>query len=126
MRVPWLFNFLTQQEPFSSLGKRLLHIHPARRLPRLAARPLRAWLARRKPLAEAAREVVLFVDTFTNYFEPEVGQAAVTVLERAGFRVKVPAIDLCCGRPLYDVGMLERVRDRLARILAVLSPYVEQ
>ena len=53
---------------------------------------------------QTQREVVLFPDTFTNYFEPEVAIAATEVLERANFRVVIPKDDLCCGRPLYDAG----------------------
>ena len=52
------------------------------------------------------RAVVLFPDTFNNFFEPQVGVAAVEVLERAGFRVIVPRDQLGRGRPLYDQGML--------------------
>ena len=70
------------------------------------------------------REVVLFPDTFNNFFEPHVAIAAVEVLERAGFRVIVPRDELCCGRPLYDQGMLERARARLRGVMDVLDPFV--
>jgi Fe-S oxidoreductase len=70
--------------------------------------------------------VLLFADTFTNFFEPEAAIAAVAVLERAGFRVVVPHEDLCCGRPLYDQGMLTRAKSRLRDALAALSPYVRR
>ena len=60
-----------------------------------------------------AHEVLLFPDTFNNFFEPEVAMAATSVLERAGFRVTIPPRDLCCGRPLYDQGMLDRARMRM-------------
>jgi hypothetical protein len=49
-------------------------------------------------------------DTFNNHFHPEVAQAAVEVLEHAGFQVEIPPVDLCCGRPLYDYGMLDLAR----------------
>ena len=70
----------------------------------------------------SGREVILFPDTFTNFFEPEVAIAAVEVLERAGFRVAIPGRDLCCGRPLYDQGMLPRAKRQLKQILEVLGP----
>src|SRR5262249_34399619 len=61
-------------------------------------------------------------DTFTNFIEPQVATAAVEVLERAGFRVSIPHQQLCCGRPLYDQGMLDRARIRLGEIIAALGP----
>jgi len=70
------------------------------------------------------REVVLFADTFTNFFEPHVAIAAVEVLERAGFRVIVPRERLCCGRPLYDQGMLARAKPRLREVMDALDPFV--
>ena len=70
------------------------------------------------------REVVLFPDTFNNFFEPHVAIAAVEVLERAGFRVIVPREQLCCGRPLYDQGMLDVAKARLSDVMEVLDPFV--
>jgi Fe-S oxidoreductase len=55
-------------------------------------------------------------DTFNNHFHPEIGEAAVAVLEAAGYRVVVPAAHVCCGRPLYDDGMLDRVERRLPAV----------
>ena len=66
--------------------------------------------------------MVLFPDTFTNFFEPQIARAAVEVLERAGFQVEIPALDLCCGRPLFDQGMLDTAKRWLARVIATLSP----
>ena len=54
--------------------------------------------------------VLLWPDTFNNYFHPATANAAVEVLEAAGFRVTVPKAHLCCGRPLYDHGMLNRAQ----------------
>src|SRR5438046_6959634 len=54
----------------------------------------------------------LWPDTFTNHFEPEIAIAATEVLQAAGFEVAVPARPLCCGRPLYDYGMLALARRR--------------
>jgi Fe-S oxidoreductase len=70
------------------------------------------------------RNAILFPDTFTNHFSPGVGRAAVDVLEDAGFTVTLPRGPLCCGRPLYDFGMLDTARRRLAEVLAALSPAV--
>ena len=72
-----------------------------------------------------APEVLLWPDTFNNYFLPATAQAAVDVLEAAGFRVIVPKANLCCGRPLYDHGMLDRAQALLLQILDELSPQIE-
>ena len=62
-------------------------------------------------------QVILWPDTFNNHFHPETAKAAVSVLEAAGFHVRVPASPVCCGRPLYDFGMLDQAKKRLRRIL---------
>jgi Fe-S oxidoreductase len=66
------------------------------------------------------RRVLLWPDTFTNYFEPDVAKAAVEVLEAAGCSVELPKGHLCCGRPLYDFGMLKLARRQLEEILDTL------
>jgi Fe-S oxidoreductase len=65
------------------------------------------------------------VDTFNNYFHPETSRAALEVLEDAGFQVITSQQDLCCGRPLYDFGMLDEAKRYLARILRVLGSQIE-
>jgi len=64
--------------------------------------------------------VILWADTFNNNFFPDTLKAAVDVLESAGFQVAVPRVSLCCGRPLYDYGMLSTARRLLRRIVKVL------
>jgi FAD/FMN-containing dehydrogenase/Fe-S oxidoreductase len=71
-----------------------------------------------------APEVLLWADTFNNYFLPSTAKAAVEVLETAGFRVRVPRANLCCGRPLYDFGMLDRAERLLLEILDQLEPEI--
>lgn len=73
----------------------------------------------------SAPEVLLWADTFNNYFLPQTARAAVEVLETAGFRVLVPRANLCCGRPLYDFGMLDRAERLLLEILDQLEPEIE-
>jgi FAD/FMN-containing dehydrogenase/Fe-S oxidoreductase len=73
---------------------------------------------------EGQREVLLWPDTFTNYFSPHIGKAAVEVLEHAGFRVQIPRVTLCCGRPLYDFGFLNRAKSLLLKILNTLEPEI--
>jgi Fe-S oxidoreductase len=68
--------------------------------------------------------VVLWPDTFSNHFLPGTLKAAATVLEDAGYRVEVPQAALCCGRPLYDYGMLDLARRKLLEILECLRPAI--
>jgi len=72
-----------------------------------------------------APPVLLWADTFNNYFLPQTARAAVEVLETAGFHVLVPQANLCCGRPLYDFGMLDRAERLLLEILDQLEPEIE-
>jgi FAD/FMN-containing dehydrogenase/Fe-S oxidoreductase len=76
-------------------------------------------------LNDSMPPVLLWADTFNNYFRPSTARAAVEVLETAGFRVIVPRANLCCGRPLYDFGMLDRAESLLLEILDELSPEIE-
>jgi Fe-S oxidoreductase len=69
--------------------------------------------------------VILWADTFNNYFHPETAAAAVDVLEAAGFAVDVPRAALCCGRPLYDFGMLDIARRQLLHVLDALEPDIK-
>src|SRR5262249_25458090 len=83
------------------------------------------WFQRRGPQNVGKPQVILWPDTFNNHFHPEVAQAAVEVLEAAGFQVLVPTPSLCCGRPLYDFGMLDTAKGLLREILATLRPWIE-
>jgi FAD/FMN-containing dehydrogenase/Fe-S oxidoreductase len=84
------------------------------------------WRRRRSPRTRDANlpPVLLWPDTFCNYFLPGTLKAAVTVLEDAGYRVMVPGAPLCCGRPLYDYGMLDLARTKLLQILEQLRPAI--
>jgi FAD/FMN-containing dehydrogenase/Fe-S oxidoreductase len=128
--APRLVNALAHAPIAAKVARAMLGIHPARELPRFAPRTFRAWFAERTTTRRSpdpdAREVILFPDTFNNFFEPGVAIAAVEVLERAGFRVTLPAGDLCCGRPFYEYGMLEQARHYLEAALEVLAPAAER
>ena len=65
---------------------------------------------------------MLWPDTWNNHFHTTTAQAAVEVLEDAGFAVIVPTAQLCCGRPLYDYGMLDLAKTMLQEILESLAP----
>jgi len=70
------------------------------------------------------KQVILWPDTFNNNFFPEVPKAAVEVLEAAGYHVTIPERSLCCGRPLYDFGMLDTAERLLRQILDTLRPQI--
>ncbi len=123
--APSLANSISSRAP-GRMIKRILGVHQQRELPRFAAAPFRHWFERHAPRNPRGSEVLLFPDTFNNFFEPEVAIAATEVLERAGFRVTVPPRDICCGRPLYDQGMLDHARSRMLDALEMLAPYAER
>jgi len=122
--APSIANALAHAPIVGGVMKKALAIHPDRELPRFAQRTFRSWFERRTAPRAGGREVVLFPDTFNNFFEPHVAIAAVEVLERAGFRAIIPRHQLCCGRPLYDQGMLEQAKARLRDVMEALDPFV--
>lgn len=103
----------------AGIGKFAAGVSQRRQAPPFAERTFRDWFVRHEPPA-GGRPVMLWPDTFTEYFTPEVGIAAVEILEDAGFAVRIPGRQLCCGRPLYDYGMLPTAKRRLRQVLAEL------
>jgi len=136
-RIPRIANFLSQAPGSRHLLQRVLGLAPQRQLPRLAPVPFWQWAQRyRKSIfAEGSRsnsvpppkgrQVVLWVDTFNNYFHPETCRAALEVLEAAGFTVRCSRRPLCCGRPLYDFGMLEKAKEHLRQIMSALESQID-
>ena len=118
--TPRLANALSHAPGLSGVGKRWLGIAEEREAPRFAPQTFRDWFASRPPIGGRQR-VVLWPDTFTDLFEPQAGKAAVDVLEAAGFSVELPRKRVCCGRPLYDFGMLTLAKRTLRDTLDVLS-----
>lgn len=123
---PALANSLIQSPRFGEWLKRQAGISPRRAIPLLAHETFRTWFHRRAPRNAGAPPVILWADTFNNYFSPQVGIAAVEGLEAAGFRVVIPKRTLCCGRPLYDYGMLGLARRKLRQTLRTLAPYLKE
>lgn len=109
--------------PLSPWIKRLAGIARERTLPAFARSTFRSRFDRRGPQGEGP-PVLLWPDTFTNHFQPEIAEAAVEVLAAAGRRVEIPGKPLCCGRPLYDFGMLDLARRQLQEVLEALSPAI--
>lgn len=122
--APEFVNFFSQHRPIANLAKRLVGVAPQRQLPQFH-RPFTAdFHAREK--TRGAQPVILWPDTFNNFFHPDVVSDAAVVLERAGFDVRIPRTHLCCGRPLYEFGMLDRARDYLLRIMDTLADDIAQ
>jgi FAD/FMN-containing dehydrogenase/Fe-S oxidoreductase len=105
------------------LAKLAAGIAPERDVPPFAPLSLQAWFRRRRPRNPFGPKLVLWPDTFTNRFHPEIGVAAVEALEAAGWRVLMPTEHVCCGRPLYDYGFLGLAERYLRRTLRQLARY---
>ncbi|MGE0600411.1 MAG: FAD-binding and (Fe-S)-binding domain-containing protein [Dehalococcoidia bacterium] len=118
--APRVANFLTGNRVTSPIAKMIGGIAPERSVPTIADETFVHWFKRRPPKNQRSPHVVLWPDTFTNFFQPDIAKSAVGVLEKAGFRVVLPGAALCCGRPLYDWGMLstaQRLWDRTLKTL---------
>jgi Fe-S oxidoreductase len=133
-RLPWLGNLRETLPGAAWIGERWLGVARQRSLPRWRRDTIQRDTKAGKAEASSA-DVVLFVDTFTNYFEPDNAQAALRVLEAAGYRVHVarsaagdaePARPLCCGRTYLAAGMVEEARREAQRMLAALGGFVER
>ena len=127
--APGLANLTTQLPVLRDLAKFVAGIPAQRSIPPFAPRSFkRDWFGRGETTSSRNQNrpsVLLWPDTFNNYFLPATAMAAADVLEAAGFQVIVPRANLCCGRPLYDFGMLDRAEALLLRILDELSPEIE-
>jgi len=129
--MPRLANFLTQTPGFSHLAKWKAGMPQERKIPKFATQTFRSWFKRQHRdgpdvgTVPPSRQVLLWPDTFTNHFHPEIGQAATDVLEKLGYQVRLPPRSLCCGRPLYDYGMLDLAKGMLRQILETLKPDIE-
>lgn len=116
-RAPGTVNRLATS-PLAGLGKRLAGIDPRRDLPVFAPHTFRGWFAEHRPAP--GDPVLLWVDTFTDHFSPQVGIAAVAVLEGAGYSVRIPAGPLCCGLTWISTGQLDTARKVLRRSVSEL------
>jgi Fe-S oxidoreductase len=124
--APRLVNLLTQTPGLSDLAKMMSGMSPARRIPPFAPVTFREWFLDRPRRDRPADRVILWPDTFNNHFHPETAAAAVELLEDAGFAVEIPTATLCCGRPLYDYGMLSAAKARLREVLGALFREIDE
>jgi FAD/FMN-containing dehydrogenase/Fe-S oxidoreductase len=125
--APGLANALTHTPAVQRAAKAAAGVAPRRSVPRFAEHTFVDWFAAHPPRHPDGPAVVLWPDTFTNHFAPEIAQDAVEVLEAAGRRVVLPSgRGLCCGRPLYDYGMLTWARRYLRRVLTSMRPLLRE
>ncbi|MGH9716674.1 MAG: FAD-binding and (Fe-S)-binding domain-containing protein [Candidatus Acidiferrales bacterium] len=125
---PGLVNLAASTPGVREFMKSAAGISAHRSIPEFAPQTFQAWFSRRakkRPANHVVGKVVLFPDTFNNHFFPRTAQAAVEVLEHAGYEVEVPAGHVCCGRPLYDYGFLDLAKQYLRKLFDVLAPYAE-
>ena len=100
-------------------------ISQKRNMPAFAAETSRLGSASARCATLISPPVILWPDTFSNNFHPSIAKAAVEVLEHAGYQVKIPQQNLCCGRPLYDFGMLDQAKATLEQTLLALRDDIE-
>ena len=118
---PEVINFLTHTVPFAQVAKLLAGTTQRRQIPTFAPLTLQEWFRRRGgPRHPTGPRVLLWPDTFNNYFHTDVGVASVEALEAAGCQVIMPQQHVCCGRPLYDYGFLDQAETYLRRTLRQL------
>ena len=131
--APWLVNVLTHAPGLRTLAKFAAGIAPERHIPPFSPEPFTTWFRKHRTRYDTNEKggpsnsdntVILWADTFNNYFHADTMRAAVEVLEAAGRHVQVPGHDLCCGRPLYDYGLLAPAKRRLRQIMEKLRPQI--
>jgi FAD/FMN-containing dehydrogenase/Fe-S oxidoreductase len=136
--TPGLTNAVLTSRLTSSLIKRIVGVAQERQMPQLAAKSYKKAKAAAGETTNVPRPasgqhaakaegqlVVLWADTWNNYYHPQTLVAAESVLTRTGFRVQVPKGHICCGRALYDFGLLGTARSYLARVLDRMAPEIE-
>ncbi|MGZ3852518.1 MAG: FAD-binding and (Fe-S)-binding domain-containing protein, partial [Flavisolibacter sp.] len=126
--MPGLVNFFMHAPLVRNITKAIVGIDQKRTMPKYAERTFKSWFRERELRTKknqmtsttSSKQVILWADTFNNYFLPQTLVAGVEVLEAAGFEVIVPKKSMCCGRPLYDFGMLNTAKRMLNDIMETL------
>lgn len=117
-------NALLRNRVVRTVMERTIKVHRRAPLPTFAGRTFQRWARRHEP-AQAGKEIVYFHGCSTNYFEPGLGEMAVAVLERNGYRVVVPQQG-CCGLPLQSNGLFDDARTYVRRLAGRLAPYARR
>jgi glycerol-3-phosphate dehydrogenase subunit C len=114
-------NAMLRARPARILAERLLGVHRDAPLPRFARRTFRSW-ARAHQGPSTGTRLIYFHGCGTDYYEPDVGEKVVAVLEHNGFRVEIPDQD-CCGLPLQSNGLFDDARKYVLRLARALAPH---
>jgi FAD/FMN-containing dehydrogenase/Fe-S oxidoreductase len=123
--APGLVNFLAQTGVLRAIAKWVAGMAQERAIPAFARETFTGWFRRQAAPENRGARVLLWPDTFNNYFRPQTAIAATRVLRAAGFDVAIPPRPLCCGRPLYDWGMLDTAKQLWRDTLAALREEIE-
>jgi len=133
--TPALTNFILNGPLTSPMIKAIVGVAKERRLPELASKPYRQSRPKLGDTANVPRTavdqkpapqvVVLWADTWNNYYHPQTLRAAESVLTQAGFRVQTTKSHICCGRALYDFGLLGPAKSYLTKVLEFVAPQIE-
>ncbi|MFR9753674.1 FAD-binding and (Fe-S)-binding domain-containing protein [Nocardia sp. 004] len=139
-RMPRVVNAMIERAVPRRIGSRVAGIDPHRELPRLAERSFRriwrdldfgaalaesAYAPEERNTAGGSGVVMLWVDTFTNAFDPQIALAAARLLSGLGYRVRIPDRQVCCGLTWISTGQLDGARARLRATVAALAEHVE-
>jgi FAD/FMN-containing dehydrogenase/Fe-S oxidoreductase len=122
---PRLANIGTRLPLFSNVTKLAGGLSQHRRMPAFSSPPYRIWHRRRDRQNPGGERVLLWPDTFNNYFRSKTAIAATQVLERLGFQVDIPPRVLCCGRPLYDWGWVDQAKGLWRQTMHTLQRDIE-
>ncbi|WP_062995112.1 FAD-binding and (Fe-S)-binding domain-containing protein [Nocardia mikamii] len=124
-RIPRTVNALTGIRWLRRTGMRLAGMDPRRPAPRLAPRSFRAqWAHRGRDRHPDGPVAMLWIDSFTDAFAPDIGWAAVELVESAGYRVRIPDRRVCCGLTWISTGQLDGARKRLRAALDAVAEHV--
>jgi FAD/FMN-containing dehydrogenase/Fe-S oxidoreductase len=129
--TPAITNLMTSSSITSPLIKHIVGVAQERQMPQLARK---SWKGGRaadetsnvpRTAGEQKQVVVLWADTWNNYYHPQTLAAAERVLMQAGFRVQTTKGHICCGRALYDFGLLDTAKSYMAKVLDAIAPQIE-
>ncbi|MTE14621.1 FAD-binding and (Fe-S)-binding domain-containing protein [Nocardia aurantiaca] len=123
-RLPRLVNALGAVGPLRRIGLRLSGMDPRREVPTMAHRSFRRSWQQPRVIGDSEPGVMLWIDTFTDAFDPEIAGAAVVLIESLGHRVRIPDARVCCGLTWISTGQLDGARKRLRATVDALAEHV--
>jgi Fe-S oxidoreductase len=125
-KFPHFSNWLLSAPVIGSFIKGLAGLAKEREMPKLAEVSFKKWFFSQKQTNSGSKKVIFWADTFNNYFHVEVAKAAARVLQDAGWQLIVSRKNLCCGRPLYDFGMISTAKKWLMQIIGEFREEIRQ